>query len=357
MKKLIAILLAIALAAAAVFAIKHKKQQLAEIPPAKVYPLVVKTAVAEPKDGKLSHPYLALVQSDEDVKIATNIGGRVTYIASVGHRVKAGDKLITIDSTAIQSKLRSTQLQIDGLEAKKQALKSKLKSLQETHQRTQQLMKVQGASIEQFQKEEDGIKELQANIAGLEAQIAALESNLNALKQQLTYADVVSPVDGIISEVLITKGATAMPGKPLISLSTRGGKYLLVRTPNTQAKYAEYQGHICQLNPLNHTFRGMEEYTCHVPVERATGTLVDVNLITYQGKAIYLPLNGVLEVNHQTYAMVVNKDHAQKQPIKILASGVEGYAVEGLSAGQQYVIAKPDILLRLTTGQAIKVAQ
>lgn len=354
MKKLITLILAIALVAAAVFAIKHKKQQLAQIPPAKQYPIVVKTDTLKTKDGQLTHPYLALVQSDQDVSIGSNIGGRILYIAKVGQSVKTGDKLITIDSASLRSKEKATQLKIKGLEAKQVALESKLNSLKETHQRTKALLDVQGASIEQYQKEADAIKEIQANIDGLRSQIAGLEASLEAIKQQLTYANVTSPVDGTVSSVNITEGSLAMPGKPLITLSTKGGKYLLVRLANSDAKYAEYNGHLCPLNPLNHTFRGMEEYTCHVPVNKATGSLVDINLVSYRGKGLYVPLDGVLNLNGHNYLLEVAGNQAKKHPVQVLASGVEGYAIQGAQAGTEYVIAKPDILLKLTAGHALK---
>ncbi len=358
MKKIIGIVIAAILVVTAVLLVKDKKEALAKETVAVQYPLVVNTEVLKKTSKQLTHPYLALVKSNQDVTLSTNVGGRVDYIIPVGSQVKVGQKLVTIDSSSLKAKIEASRLKIQSSSSKKVALIAKLNNLKQTHNRTLKLLAVEGASVEQSEAEIDGMETLRADIDGVSAQIRSAQAELEALHQELTYANIVSPVDGVVSNIDINKGGIAAPGKPLISLSTLGGKYLLVRTAeNQQVGQAEYQGQSCQLTPLNKTQRGLQEFTCHVSVKAPAGSLVDINLISQQGLGLYVPLNAVLQINGQTAMLIVKDNKAVKRPVKILASGVEGFAIKGLSVGERYVVAKPDILLKLTTGQAIKLAK
>ena len=211
---------AVALIIAGVKTIKKAKAKDAAAPQAVIYPIVVKKMSPKIVQAKLTLPYLAEVSNDKDVKLSSRIAARIVSIKSSGLHVSKGEIIARLDTTAIASNLSSVNEQLKAAEVSLQNLKA-------THQRTEQLLKVQGASIEESQKELSAI-------ANAQAQIASLKQKAIELNNSLSYATITSPVDGVITKTFDNEGAVSMPGKPLINISAKNGFYLMIRVPSKE---------------------------------------------------------------------------------------------------------------------------
>ena len=222
-----------------------------------------------------------------------------------------------------------------------------------THQRTLELMKVEGASIEQSQAEE-------SKIAAMKSQIESLQQKLNDLNNSLTYAIITSPVGGRISRTMVNKGDMAMPGHSVASISANNGFFLLLRVPtNLKVFGITYQGKIYDAIPLHSTFNSLAEYKVYVEnAEMTTGNRLEVNVIIYNGNGIELPFDAVLNRNGKSYVMVRNGDKAVPEEIHPIQSGQQGMVVSNTDlAGKELVVAKQDILLRLLGGTSLKTKE
>ena len=187
-----------------ILAIKGAKKREAKLPAAKEYAIVVSTIKPQMKDVRLTLPYLALTKNDKDVKLAARIASRVNWIKASGSKVEKDEIIARLDNTSVQTGIKSVTAQIEAQE-------TTLKNLEATHRRTLELLKVEGASIEQSQTEE-------SKIAGLKSQIESLKQKLNDLNNMLTYAIIKSPVTGRISQTMVNKGDMAMPLNCLLML-------------------------------------------------------------------------------------------------------------------------------------------
>ncbi|NPA65688.1 MAG: efflux RND transporter periplasmic adaptor subunit [Epsilonproteobacteria bacterium] len=343
LKIVIALIVVVALAAAGVKAVKDAKAKEASMPKAKIYPVVVSKLEPKVSHVTLSLPYLAEVQNDKDVKLASRIAARVVSIKPSGVKVKKGDVVVVLDTTNIKSALQSLKEEL-------QATQIALQNLEATHKRTLELLAVQGASIEQSQKE-------QTQIATTRAKISSLKQKEIELKNNLSYAKITSPVDGVIAKTFVNKGALSAPGKPLVAISSKNGFYLMVRVPSdVTIRGVKFMSKTYTATPLESTYHGLNEYKVYVnDLKLISGDRVEVNVITFDQEATLLPFDAVLDRDGKSYVLVIQNDHAVPYAIDVIQRGEEGVVIAQNLEGKSIVVAKPDILLRLVSGYALKI--
>ncbi len=350
MKKIVKIIIAVVVVAllivAAVKTIKAKKAAQARIPVAKTYPIVAKTYTPKLSGVRLTLPYLAVVGNDADIMVSSRIAGRIEWIKKSGSRVKKGEEIARIDTTDIEGNIRAVRSEID-------AAKISLANLLQTHRRTKALLDVQGASIEQYQKES-------TMIAAARAKIDALRQKLRALENNLSYAQIRAVTDGVVSKTFVSEGAMAMPGKPLLRIAAQGKtNYLLVRVPGSvPIKGVLFRGKRYNAEALGSSFNGLPEYKVYVDDPALTsGDRVEASVIVYEGKGIKLPFDTILDRDGKSYVLRVAGDRAEPEAVHVVQSGEEGVVIREDLSGQKLVLAKPDILLRLTSGYALQIKE
>ncbi len=358
-KNVIIILVSIVLIVGAVALIKKKKSDLAKLKPVKQYPVVVKTIKPKMSNFKLTMTSLGLVKSGLDVKISTKIAARIITMKQLGDKVKKGEVVAKLDSSSILSKLVSAKSSLKSLNSKLNSAKLTLNNMILTHKRTKELLDVKGASIEQYQKEEDALSNIKSNISAINAQIKSVHSTINELKTLLGYALIKSPVDGVISKRFFNVGDIAMPGKPIYEISSEGEKYILVRLPqNVNPKGIIFNNKFYPIEALNGTFNGLNEYKADVETTINTNSRVEIGVVVFNGKAIKLPIDAILNDNDKNYVFIASNNRATPKEIDIVASGEEGLAVNDETLiDKELVVAKPDILLKLFSGALIKKEQ
>ena len=314
-------------------------------PKAKIYPIVINTISPKITHVKLTLPYIAEVQNDKDVTLSSKIAARILSIKPSGSTVKKGQVVAKLDTTSIKSNLLTIQNQI-------KAANIKLQNLKETHKITKELLKAKAASIEESQKE-------LTTIASTQAQIVGLMQKEIELKNNLSYALVASPVDGVIAKSLGRKGAMSMPGKPLAKISSKNGFYLKVRLPKEiKIKGVEFNNKEFDITPLETTFHGLAEYKVYTnDTKLTTGDIVEVNIITYNKKGVLLPFDALLNRDSKSFVLVVDGNKAIPKEVHILQSAQQGVLVLESFENKKIVVAKPDILLKLTSGHALKVKE
>jgi len=343
-KIILAVIIVGLLIALGITAIKKARKQENATPPALSYAVVVSTLKVGKSPVQLTLPYLAESKNDRDVNLSSKVAARVISIRASGTHVKRGEVVARLDNASIQSNLNSVK-------AQQKALKVALKNLQSSHQRTLELVKVNGASIEQAQQEESKISEL-------ESKMEALNQKVLELKNLSSYTVITSPVNGNISKTMVHVGDMAMPGHPIAGIQAKNGFYLVVRTPNElNISGVSYKGKNLQAIPLNSTFNGLAEYKVYVDDAQLTsGSRVDVDVLIYDGEGILLPFDAIINRNGKSFVLVRNEDHAIPQEVNIIESGEQGVVISNEAlVGKEIVLAKQDILLKLLGGVSLKI--
>jgi len=354
LKTTVTLVAAIILIIAGVQIIKHKKASMQTIKPAKTYGLVVPVETASISEVQLTVPYLSEVQSDTDVNLASKVTSRVNMIVTSGTRVKQGDVLVKLDAGDLLAKKKSLQLKIKEMSDQIKAKQADLESLMNTHRRNKKLLDIQAVSQEKIDTERSAIVSLKSTIEGMKNNSASLNQNIEEIDDTLSYTTIKSPLDGVVSKTFVAEGGIASGGKPLLSLSGGDSKQFLVRvSDNIKPSALLYADNNCPLHSLNSTYNGLNEYSCQIQSTLSAGNRVEVKLIVYRGENILLPSNAVLQINAKQYVLLVDGDKAIPRQVSITAEGSEGLLVDGIKAGDEYVVAKPDILLKLLTGVTV----
>lgn len=331
LRALLIILVIVAIVMGGLKLVKDKRAKEAELPIAKVYPLVLKTMIPKKENVRLTLPYLAQVINEDNVVLSSPIAGRVLSIKESGENVKKGEVLVRLDTTELNANINSVNIS--------------LKNLLLTHKRTKALYRVKGASIEQLQKEESGI--------------ASLRAKLESLKNKLGYTTIKAPLSGVIAKNFVSVGTVSMPGKPLLSISSKEGFSLIVRLPDdTKAKKIIFKDKIYPLSALDTTFHGLHEYKAVINRSNiSAGESVNIDVVLFDKEAQELPFDTILDRNGK-HTVFISKGHKTvAKEVHIVQKGQEGVVVKEQFSGEKIIVAKPDILLKLLTGIAIKVEE
>lgn len=333
-----------------------KKSELVNEPVMKSYAVIVSSQPVRNAIVSLSLPYLATVQSDKDVVLSSRTSSRILEMVKCGSPVKKGDILIQLDSDELNDKKSVLKLQIASTQVDIMAKKVLLDTALSSHERTKALLKVRGASKEQFDKESSSISDMEAALQSLKNQIEILNLNISQIDNALSYTILKSPINGVASECNANIGDIAAPGKPLITVESESGKYLLVRfSGNISSNEITYKNKIYPLIPMKSTFNGLNEYRAYLDTSRSSGERVTVSVTTYHAEGIKVPLKALLEKEGKTYCFVIRGEHAVPVAVNIIARGEEGVVVKGLKEGEELVIAQPDILLKLLSGVPLRI--
>jgi len=372
MKKLITVVLIVAIAVGAAVLLKKRKAQLAKAKPAAVLPVVVEQTELKLSTVRLTLPALGVVASDLSTTLSTKVSGRVLKVfKQEGDVVHKGEKLATIDAADLTAKKQGLLLKSQGLDFRIAANRENIKALQtalaaarETHQRTIELLKIKGASVEQSRREEAEIAKIQAQLSAARNGISTLMKEKQTLAQNvreidalLSYTRITAPIDGILSKRLVMPGDLATPGKPLFRIAASTGLYLNLSLPDTlHAKQILLAGEPVYLAAKNQSSAaGLVQYIAQIPDGSAMveGQYVNVRVVVFVGEDVLIPVDALLSVNGRTAVFVLSNGRARKVPVHIKARGSEGVVVAEKLAGQRIAVAKPDILLRLATGAPV----
>lgn len=369
-KRLVLILVVVMVAGAGLLLLKKRQAALAEALPAPVLPAVVATLALKAQPVTLTLPAMGIVASEVSAVLSTRISGQVTKLfKQEGDSVKKGEILARIDATDLEAKKQGVTLQRQGMvfqvEAKKaevDALEMSLKSAEEAHARTKELLDIKGASPEQYSQEEAEIAKLKAGLTAarngietLQKSMQTLGASMREIDSSINYATLAAPIDGTVSQILARPGDLATPGKPLLRISSKAGLYLNLSLPDTlRAEKTILAGQTLPLTCKDQTGEtGLVQYVAPLPQNAGLveGQYIKVNVVVYKGEGVLLPIDALLTMDGASSVFVLAPDgKAQRVAVTIKARGVQGVTVDQDMAGRKVIVAEPDILLRVAAG-------
>lgn len=168
----------------------------------------VTVAAAEQRAMRDVQKLMGTVEARSRAQIETKVQARVERIAVVlGSRVEAGDVLAELDTRDITARFRQAQA---VYEQAAQDLK-----------RFETLLSQQAATQQEF----DGIK----------MRVAVAEASKQEAEAMLSYARIVAPFSGVVTEKMIDRGDLAVPGRPLFTLEQDGSPRFVLTIPESNA--------------------------------------------------------------------------------------------------------------------------
>lgn len=359
----------------AVALVKQRQAQQAAEPRPIIPPVTVTTRTLVQEEVLLTRPALAEVRAQTEVVVASRLSGYVLEMPKVeGQRVKSGEILARLDATQAEADLargvaeltRSRQ-QEATLKAESVSAQAALVAEEQRFQRLQSLYRDKNVSLEQVQAEEAVVSATRAKLANAEAALNgyqdafhAATSSLRAARENLRYATLTAPFDGVIAARLAQPGDLATPGKALYRLVSTGESRLLVDLPQTVHAVAvrlNGEGELLPLTPWPEaTAQGLRRFEAQAR-QGLPGSRLPVQVVVYHGQAVLLPDDCLLatQADQATLLKVVTaaepKITVQTVTTPLTASGVEGQvSLDAGLVGSQVLCGSADVLTRVAAG-------
>lgn len=147
----------------------------------------------------------AVVEAVRQTTLSTQVVGAVMALqVKAGDRVRAGQELLRIDA-------RAAHQGVVGSIAQVEAAQSQLAVTTQELERQKQLLQKQYISQGAFDR-------AQAQWEAAKAQVKALQAQTQVAQTQTGFFMVKAPYAGIVSDVSVTIGDMAMPGRPLVTM-------------------------------------------------------------------------------------------------------------------------------------------
>ena len=183
--------LAIVIAWSGGFLAKKVKPGKLESQPGLAIPAGAETVEVKAETDPVRVEVVGTTASEEKINLSARIPAYVGEIfASAGDRVKKGQRLIALDDRDIRQKLAAAEAQLNQARTE--------------FERAKQLFEKQ-ATTDQA-------------LTAAESMFNAAKAQVEEVKVMLTYAQVESPIDGIVTERRIQAGDLANPGMLLLAV-------------------------------------------------------------------------------------------------------------------------------------------
>ena len=144
--------------------------------------------------GQAGERYAGMVVSENVEKITKDATKRVEEVyVEEGQEVKAGDKLFTYDSAALELDLEKAQLETQKMEGEQEDYEDQLKDLEKQLKKTKGSSAITSLTL-QINTLKTTMMENEYNLKGKAAEIETLQS-------MLSNVDILSPVDGTIRSI------------------------------------------------------------------------------------------------------------------------------------------------------------
>jgi RND family efflux transporter MFP subunit len=210
-------------------------------PAAELPPVPVHTVVVEKAAWPALYEATGTVRARTVAAISSKVMGYVRQVkVSPGDAVRAGQLLIALDARDLEAAQRraeaalaeakSAVVEVDGAIA---AAKAQLELAQATFRRMQELHGKKSVSDQEFDEAAAKVRLAEANHQMALARRRQLDEKIEQAAEAVqsaaimrSYADIVAPFDGVVTEKMAEPGNLAAPGVPLLTVE-RAGAYRL----------------------------------------------------------------------------------------------------------------------------------
>lgn len=145
------------------------------------------------------------VKAVHETTITSKLTARVTGVyVKAGEFVKKEQILIKLDETELVSKLEQSKAQVELSEAAQ-------KQAQSDYERYSKLYKTNATSRQNFENAQTRLRTTEAEINKAKGMVSEIESLIR-------YANIVSPIDGLVVDKEVDIGDTVLPGQVLLKL-------------------------------------------------------------------------------------------------------------------------------------------
>jgi RND family efflux transporter MFP subunit len=296
------------------------------------------------------------VVSRDDAKIASAEAGRLEFVAEVGTRLKAGERLAKLDDQALRLRREEIQADVRRADAQRALSDTQLKRLE----------KLESSSAIAKTQIDEARATLETNVQ----LFAHSRAQLHQIEHDIDLAEVRAPFSGIVTERFAQRGEYLQIGAMIAHLVDTNHIEARVQAPlalagkvragssvTVRALANEQTTDIRAVVPVGDERARQFELRVALPGDFAlVGSAVDVALPEDSGDvSLTVPRDAIVQRQDQTYVMRVGANNTAEK-IPVTASNASGDKVEvrgALAPGDRLVVRGAE---RLNPGQSVRVA-
>lgn len=143
------------------------------------------------------------VVSRNDARLATSAAGRLEYVAEVGTRVRAGERIAKLEDKAVRLQVEDTKAEVARIESQRAMSERQLRRIEQ----------LANNSISQTQ-----LDEVRSQLAVLTAQLQQAQVRNRAAQHDLDQTELRAPFPGVVTERLAQRGEYVATGAAIAHL-------------------------------------------------------------------------------------------------------------------------------------------
>jgi RND family efflux transporter MFP subunit len=266
-------------------------------------------------------PVSAVVGAKQATIISSRILSRIDKIkVRAGDTVKQGDLLISLEQSELVSQVSQAQEKIKGLSARYQEAEKNLARASEIYKKK---------LISTFELDKS-----KADFQSIDAELTAAKQALKQTQATLSYASIVSPINGKVVDRFAEPGDIAQPGNKLLALYNplslrveanvreqlairlQQGQPLQVVIPSINKTLT---AHIEEIVPAANT--GSRSFLIKAMIdfnqEMMPGMYAKIQIPSQEQEIIYVPNNKLAQVGQLDFVWVLVNDELQRRFVRL----------------------------------------
>ncbi len=374
MKKIIGILLIILIIIGAMTLVKKRKASVANAPTAKVMLSSVQAYKPTVQTINESEIFLAKLEAMNQPQISSKLSGYLKKIyVKESDYVKKGDLLVDLDLVDVKAAINQQKNALDGAYLSYESFKANvsvaladLNLAKESVARNKALYEIGGIAKESYDSslvmlQSKKAKALSArkSAQAKQKEIDSLHEALKSKKNQATYAQIVSPINGVIGDIFIKEGSLSAPGKPIMNIIGDQKRLIFSYAPNSPIKIGQkvivegFSEKITSIYQNSKNGLTTAEIELQNDINMPSGSSVNIQVVFKNAKGVAVPLNALLHDDGLS-VMVYNGEVFEKQKVDVIVEDYE-FAIISPSISQPVAIGSESKLSSLPALQNIRV--
>lgn len=165
-----------------------------------------------------STSYSGRLKASSEAEVFPKINERIISInVKEGQEVRAGQTLMTLDSSSLQASIKKAEAQVASTKATQVNNQIKLEAARKKYERTKKLYDAGAAPLSDMENVRDEYDSLQSG--AVEAAMAEAQAALLTIQDQVGYCNVTAPVSGIVGRIDVSVGDYVMTSASMAVIS------------------------------------------------------------------------------------------------------------------------------------------
>lgn len=172
-------------------------------------PPVFVTVPVEKRDIQETVSSTGVLNAYKQVDVGAQVSGQLQSLkVSLGDAVKKGQLLAVIDPSVKENDLKDAEAELDNVQAQKRSKQAVLKQYELEYKRQQKMSRSDAAAQSDLESARASLDSTKADIEALDAQITQAKISVDTAKTNLSYTQILAPMDGVVVAVEADEGQT-----------------------------------------------------------------------------------------------------------------------------------------------------